>query len=319
MQPRAHALPDAVAQGLAPRRLFRCGLAERIAVVHPLLLRLVGKVRRDDRRLVVVVAAVEDVIHRVEHPLRAAHRTQLVDHQHFGVEHRPQDFHLRHPHRRVKRVLDRLQQLAIVAEQARHALVANQRLQNSDRQMRLAHAYRAHKQQAGLLDRILFDEPFGPMHRLDQLRVFRVLRIVLERPQLAVLIARGNLRRRQQPFRASFQPALAARHLAHVAAHDIAPSRSAADRAHVFAGSIHVIHPEFVRSSNLLPIPPACKRLSAVAICLSPELSPCLQCLSGGLSPFARSSAPGRSVFSVASTVPISFHIITLRSAPKVA
>ena len=44
------------------------------------------KVGRDDRSLVVVVTAVQDVADGVPHPLSRLHRTQLIQHQNLGVK-----------------------------------------------------------------------------------------------------------------------------------------------------------------------------------------------------------------------------------------
>ena len=165
MQPRAHTLANAITQRLAPRGLCCSCLADRDAVVQVLLLGFVRKIRCEDRCLVIVVSAVEDVVHGVEYPLGAADGAQLVEHKYLGIEHRAEDLHLRRLHRRVIGILNGLQQLAVVAEQARHALVANQRFDDSDHQVRFADTDRTHEQQASLLDGIFFHETSGSQPR----------------------------------------------------------------------------------------------------------------------------------------------------------
>src|SRR5208283_2081433 len=125
MQSRAHTLADSVTQRFAPRGAIGGRVAARVMNLELVLLLYVWEVGSDDGGLVLVVTAVEDVVDSVEDPLGAAHRAELVEHQYFGVEDRLQDFHLCRLHLRVVRVLDGLQQLTIVAEQAADALLAN--------------------------------------------------------------------------------------------------------------------------------------------------------------------------------------------------
>ncbi len=54
-----------------------------------------GIIRRDDRRLPVVVARIQNQRHRVPHPLIGFLRAQVVQHQHFGGKDRLQQLQLR--------------------------------------------------------------------------------------------------------------------------------------------------------------------------------------------------------------------------------
>src|SRR5664279_2136770 len=62
MQARAHALADAIAQGLPSRGAIGIRAAPEIVHFRLVLFLFVGKVGGDDGGLVVVVAAVENVI-----------------------------------------------------------------------------------------------------------------------------------------------------------------------------------------------------------------------------------------------------------------
>src|SRR5215467_1149854 len=114
MQSRAHSLGDTVAQSL-----IACGVPCRFggrtaAARLQLTGRKIGKVCRDNGCLLLVVAAVEDMADRVPHPLGRLDRAQLVEHQDLSLKNRPQDFQLCGLDARVVRVLDFLEQLAIV-------------------------------------------------------------------------------------------------------------------------------------------------------------------------------------------------------------
>src|ERR1019366_7848407 len=231
MQAGTHALADAIAESLAAGSAIGGRAAAQIVNLDFVLFRLVGKVSSDDGGLVVVVAAVENVVDGVEDPLGAAHRPQFVEHQHLGVEHGTQNLHLGCLHRRVVGILYGLQQLAIVAEQAVDALLANQVLHDADREVGFADSDRSDKQQAGLVGGILLDETPGQEARVADALLALVVRIVLEVRELAMLVAGRNLRGGQQALAAVSHATLTAHRFALFAALDGLPSGAVGDGA----------------------------------------------------------------------------------------
>ena len=75
-------------------------------------------------------------------------RAQVVQHQHLGGKDRLQQFQLRGLHLRIVAVLDALEQLAIVAEEAANAALHHQPAQHTHRQVRFSHADGAGKEQS---------------------------------------------------------------------------------------------------------------------------------------------------------------------------
>src|ERR1035437_623187 len=108
-------------------------------------------------------------------------------------------------------------------------LLADEFLDHADRQMRLAHSCRADKQQSSLFFGILLDETPSKESGIPDALLFLVIRIAVEGAELAMLVMRGNMRRRQQAVGAAFLAAIAAHRFALFAALDGLPSGAAAD------------------------------------------------------------------------------------------
>src|SRR5271169_679499 len=129
--------------------------------------------------------------------------------------------------------------------------------------MRLAYPNRSDEQQASLVRGILFHEPPRQKFCFGDTRLFFVVLVILEGVELAVLVARWNLRRRHQPLAAAFRTALAAHHLALFAARNVAPSSATAGGARCLGLATHIIHSWLARSSTLLPAQPRRKSCAA--------------------------------------------------------
>ncbi len=147
--------------------------------------------------------------HRVPDPFGRLHCAKLVKHEHFGVEYRLENLQFCRLNAGIVRVLYLLQQLAIVVEEARGALLNHELAQDSDSQMRLTHADRSKQHQAGALDRILLHEPIRLEERIRQAAVgSRKIRVKIRKR--AMFIARRNARFFQQPLRPVADATLAA-------------------------------------------------------------------------------------------------------------
>src|SRR6185437_11849345 len=116
---------------------------------------------RNDRRSPVVVAGVQDVAHCVPDPLCRLYRAEFVENEHFGLEHRPENFQFRGLDARVVGVLYFLQQLAIVVKETGGIFLNDKLPQNANRQVRLAYADRPEQHQASILYRILLNKSIG--------------------------------------------------------------------------------------------------------------------------------------------------------------
>ncbi len=232
VQARAHAFGDAVAEGLAPAGALGRSFTAQVGGTGEAALGQVREVRREDGGALRVVAAVDDVGDRVPLPVGGLHRAELVDDQHFGVEHGAQHVHLGLVHRRIERVLDVLEQLAVVVEEAADAFIAHQQLEHADGKMRLPHANVAHEEQTGFVDRILLDEPARIEQGSSQRRAAAGGIEVLE---FAMLVARGDVRGGKQAFGAVRRHAVAARDLAVGAVGHGLPPRALAQRAQVLS------------------------------------------------------------------------------------
>ena len=108
VQPRVDPEADARLQGevLALGRFVR-----RVIVV-----------RREDREPALVVARVDDQVHRLFDPLGRLLGAEVVEHEEVGLHHRPEDVHLGGLHERVVGAADDAQQVARVVEQPARAL-----------------------------------------------------------------------------------------------------------------------------------------------------------------------------------------------------
>ena len=110
-QTGAHAIADAVAEGRLARGAFGIGEASAPRLQ-------IGVVGRNDGGELVVIAGVEDKGDRIPDPLVGLLRTQVVEHQHLGRKDRLQQLQFGGLNLRIVTVLDTLEQLTIVAEQA---------------------------------------------------------------------------------------------------------------------------------------------------------------------------------------------------------
>ena len=82
--------------------------------------RLVGRVvvvRGEDRVPPLVVARVDDQVHRLLDPLRGLLRAEVVEHEQVRFHHRPEDVHLGRADQRVVGAADHPQQIARVVEE----------------------------------------------------------------------------------------------------------------------------------------------------------------------------------------------------------
>jgi hypothetical protein len=137
----AHALADAVAKGF-----FAHGARGGVSTDSTGL--EVGVVGGDDGGPLVVVAGIEDVSDSVPDPLGGFGGAELVEDEDFGFKDGAKDFELGGGHLGVVGVLDFLEQLAVVAEEALHSFFDDQRLEDAHCQMSLADADGAGEQQA---------------------------------------------------------------------------------------------------------------------------------------------------------------------------
>jgi hypothetical protein len=109
----------------------------------------------NDGGAVVVVAGIQNQAHRVPDPFRRFDCAQFVEHQHFGVEHGPQNVEFGGIHRGVIGVLDFLKQFPIIVEQTRNTPGQDQVLDDPSRQVGLAHADLADDEQACTIVRVV--------------------------------------------------------------------------------------------------------------------------------------------------------------------
>ena len=89
VEPRSHALADPVAQSLVTRRSPWPRNCSRGLIV---------KIRRNNRRPVVVVASIQDQADRIPHPFGRLDCPQLIEYQHLSIEYRTQHIQLRRLH-----------------------------------------------------------------------------------------------------------------------------------------------------------------------------------------------------------------------------
>src|SRR5205823_2745268 len=155
-------------------------------------------VRRDDRSAAVVIPGVQDMSDRVPNPVGWLRCPQFVEHQHLGLEYGRQYLQLGFANLCVIAVLDLLQQVAVVIEQASSASFGHQCLQNPHCQMGFANADRTGEQKpgSGRIHRIAFDKLSRPKMCRDKHPV-RGGEIGLVAFQRAVLIAPRNMRAAQ--------------------------------------------------------------------------------------------------------------------------
>ena len=132
---------------------------------------------------------------RIPNPIRRLRSAQFIQHQHLGLEYRPQHIQLRLPYRSVIAVLHLLQQVSIVIKQPRRPALRHQGLQNPHRQMRLANPNRSRNQQPRpcRLQRITLDKLLGPKMRRSE-RAMGGGKVCLIALQRTMFIPPRNLR-----------------------------------------------------------------------------------------------------------------------------
>src|SRR6187402_2657 len=124
-----------------------------------------GKVRvvgRNDGGALVVVARIENVSDGVPDPVRGLGRADLVEDEDLRIEDRLQDAEFGRCHRGVVGVLYLLQELAVVVKEPLGSPL-DERLQNTDGQMRLSYADISRQEQSCAIrfKRIGLDELLG--------------------------------------------------------------------------------------------------------------------------------------------------------------
>ena len=173
--------------------------AVRIAVVWRVFV-----VRREDRVAALVVARVDDQVHRLFDPLGGFLGAHVVEDQDIRVHHRAQDVHLRGADERVVGAADHAQQIARVVEEPAGAFGDDDTPQHRDREMRLADARRSDQAQTLLGDGKFVGEAPRLSHRAEQLLV----RVSDKGFEIAAAVARRNPRFVEQPRRQPFTPAV---------------------------------------------------------------------------------------------------------------
>ena len=172
---------------------------------------LILKIRRDDRGAIVVVARVQDQADRVPNPFCRLHRAQFVQHQNVRFKDGTKNVQLGGLNSGVVRILDFLQQFAIVIEQARDALVEDKFLSDPNRQVSLAGANLADDQQARAIARIVFLCKLGSREMSERQRGMSARKIRGVAGEFAMFVTLRYARRRQQSLTPRPQLAIAAR------------------------------------------------------------------------------------------------------------
>lgn len=137
----AHAFADAVTEGF-----FAHGAAGAVAAVAAG--RQVGVVGGDEGGAFIVVTSIEYQGHGVPDPVSGFGGTELVDDEDFGVEDGAEDFQLGGSDLGVVGVLDLLEKLAVVAEEAVDSFFDDESLEDADGEMSFADADGACEQEA---------------------------------------------------------------------------------------------------------------------------------------------------------------------------
>src|SRR5581483_207186 len=174
VQARTHPFPNTVSEtlfaGCAPRSCQCPG-------------RLVLEIGGDDRRPVVVVAGIQDETYRVPNPLGRLDRAQFVQDQHLRLKHWPQNVKLGRLDGIVVGVLDLLQQLTVIVEEARDVLLEDEFLHDPHSQVGLADTNGANQEQPGIFKRIMLDKAM----RLEQRLLLRGMRPLIVSVELGEL------------------------------------------------------------------------------------------------------------------------------------
>lgn len=112
----------------------------------------------EDSQLLIVVARIDDLHHRVSNPIGRLRCSKLIEHQHFGIEHGREHFQLGSLRDRIVGILNLFEERAELIKQACDALLLDQLADDRDREMSLADADRPHKQYAAIDRRIFLCE-----------------------------------------------------------------------------------------------------------------------------------------------------------------
>src|SRR5258708_8864708 len=165
MKARTHALSDAVAEGLGARGSTYGGNGTIRASR-----RLVLKICRNDGGAVVVVAGVQDEADGVPNPFGWLDRAQFVKRQNVGLKNGAKHVQFGGLNRGIVRILDLLEQFAIVIKKAGNAFVQDQFLDNSHSEACLHGADPADDQHARAIARIVFLRKFrgGEVRKLQR-------------------------------------------------------------------------------------------------------------------------------------------------------
>ena len=131
VQPRSHPRADAEQQ--------RVGLG---------VVRDVRVVRREDRQPSLVVARVDDQVHRLLDPLRRLLGPEIVEHEEVSLHDRPKHLELGRSNRRIVGASNDPEQIARVVEQTARPCRLDGLLQDGDGEMRLADARLSFEKQA---------------------------------------------------------------------------------------------------------------------------------------------------------------------------
>ncbi len=173
-----------------------CSRAARSAsVCAPPPAAQVGIVGGDDGGLLVVVAGVEDEGDGVPDPLVGLLRAEVVEDEDFGGEDGLEQFELGGVDLRVVAVLDVLEQLAVVAEEAADAALLHEAAQDADGEMGFADADGAGEEQAlaGGVDGVGLDELARGLRAEAERAVGAVVDLVVV--EGAIAVALRNVRR----------------------------------------------------------------------------------------------------------------------------
>jgi hypothetical protein len=201
---RSHLIADALAESAIPQRcsrIFKVFVPTKSRAGNGILglfcnrTGAIEKVSSDNRRAFVVVALVEDVRDGVSLPLSCRERSEIIEHQHFGLKDGLQDVKFSRLNRRIIRIPDLFQELSIIAEKARNILGPHQLFHYANCQVRFTRSIWTDKKQSGAIDRIVFNKLMGHQSSMgERTIVFTVVvwGIGLEVRNLTALVSAGN-------------------------------------------------------------------------------------------------------------------------------
>lgn len=206
VQAGAHAFSDAVAESFIAR--------SRSGGRHGAVRAgggLVFKIRGDDGGAVVVVAGVENEADGIPNPFGGLDRAELIEHQHVSLKHGAKNVELGGLNGGVIRILNFLQQFAIIVEKAGYPFVEDELFCDSDCEMSFAGADLADDQQTCAIARIVLLGEFAGGEMRECQRRMGAWEIRGVAGELAMLVTAWNIGRGQQTFIAFAELAIAAR------------------------------------------------------------------------------------------------------------